>query len=364
MKKHIALFTLGVASNFLLGSPYHYTEESVFSVEDAFQDNQMESVFSRKNPKDVFQTKHSVFLNDAPRSTPSYNMKNWMEENRTLLNKKPFYKIVLPGTHDAGAYGLNRKSETVNLPKFLKKIRKLVWWLPGDGVVSRWSNTQKLTIGEQLNAGVRYFDLRICQCGDKDFYLYHGLRGPNLEPVLQTFSDFLKNNKGEIIILDMSHFFGVSHEKLLNLINKYLASFYATKSDICDPVTYEELIKQNKRCFVYYHEESLTQQHPFLLGDSDSHWANKTKVKDLIKDLEEYHSTYNHNSPWILQYVLTPDTKYVVKNPWGSVEDLAEKTHKHMKKNLKGFQKKFPLNIIMLDFVNESLCKEIVGLNF
>lgn len=310
--------------------------------------------------KNIFQDVEETFS-----KYKTYQTKNWMEANKETLNKKPLCQIVLPGAHDAGAYGFNRKSKVVDLPEFIGEVRKVVKWLPGDGFLTKWSKTQKLTISDQLNAGVRYFDLRVSQDENKKFYLYHGLQGPNLEPILQTFHNFLNDNKGEILILDMSHFFHVSHDELLKLINKYLVKFCATKNDINNSVTYEELVIKNKRCLLYYDKKDFSQKYEFLLGRSDSYWANKQDIKELKNSLKNYHRNNSHSSPWVFQYVLTPNAKYIIKHViGGSVEKLAEITHDHMDEVLNDCQESFPLNIFMFDFVDESLCRKIINLNF
>ena len=374
MKKYISLFVLGNTFQLLLGTAFDDDNgecfgdggRNVFAEKEVLSDGLTEATVPEELSAAVSQAPCPVFSNDESPfyGKIAYDTKSWMGQCEEVLNSKPFCKIVLPGAHDAGAYGLNRKSKVVTLPEWLEKIRKAISWLPGDGIISRWSNTQKLTIEGQLNAGIRYFDLRVCQCEDEKFYLYHGLRGPNLEPVFQTFHNFLRDQKGEILILDMSNFRNVKHEELLKLIKKYLVEFCATKTENNNFVTYGELVKQNKRCFIYYDKADPTEQNAFLLGSRDAHWANKTEIEDLKTDLKKYHSEHKHNFPWVLQYVLTPNEGYVLKHPFGSVEDLAEITHKHMDEVLRDFPQCFPLNVVMFDFVDESLCRKIIDVNF
>ena len=344
MKTHtVLLCTVGIVTQFLLAD---FEEDS----EKYFEQDNTNSFAAQ----DIL---HDIIENS------SYQTKNWMETYKEVLNKKPLCKIILPGAHDAGAYGFNRKSKVVNLPKFIEETRKAIQWLPGDGYLTRWSKTQELTIKEQLEAGIRYFDLRVSQSKDRNFYLYHGLQGPNLEPVLQAFQDFLRDNKGEILILDMSHFFNVSHDELLKLINKYLVEFCATKSDITASVTYEELIRKNKRCLIYYDEKDFANKNKFLLGTSDSYWANERKIEKLKNSLKDYHSNRAHSSPWVFQYVLTPNAGYIIKHPLKSVKHLAKITHEHMDEVLNDCKQSFPLNIVMFDFVDETLCRKIINLN-
>ncbi len=76
----------------------------------------------------------------------SLNGKNWMAG---IPDSRYIYEINLPGTHDsATAYCKNATDNTVKL-----------FGLPAFHV-EKFAKTQSLTLPEQLDAGVRYLDLR------------------------------------------------------------------------------------------------------------------------------------------------------------------------------------------------------------
>ena len=62
------------------------------------------------------------------------------------------------------------------------KIVHHVSWIPGaKKVAADWGLTQSLNFTEQLEAGVRYFDLRVAlNPEDKKLYLVHTLYGPKV----------------------------------------------------------------------------------------------------------------------------------------------------------------------------------------
>ena len=291
------------------------------------------------------------------------SLQNWMEHHQNELAQKKLKEIILPGSHDSGAYVFTKESKLVELPGWLNKpVGTFIW----SGVVStikRWCKTQKLNIHQQLQCGIRYFDLRVSQDTDKKFYLYHGLQSVEVEGVFKVFAAFLAKNKGEIIILDLSHFKNVNHENFIKLIQKYLGEFSVPK-DVLTSATYENLIKNNQRCCLFYDNSFFSKKYKFLLGKSDSFWANKQNIRELKQSLSKYHEKTTHSKPWVLQWVLTPNAKYVAKHLSKSVEDLAKITHQDLMPFLKEFQKKSALNIVMFDFVNRSLCKSIIDLNF
>ena len=124
---------------------------------------------------------------------------------------------------------------------------------------------------------------------------------------------------------------------------------------------YEQLVALNKRCFIFCDNTTFNTQNVFSLGKSNSQWVDKVDINELESALVEHHSTQNHTSfIWILQYVLTPNPKFIAKHLNSSLKQITQSTHN----NLSKFIKKFPkLNVVMLDFVNESSCKTIINQN-
>jgi hypothetical protein len=133
-------------------------------------------------------------------SFSSYDPKKWMEEIlHPLTSTKKLRDIVFPGAHDAGMSVLTKaggqQKGTINECNTL---------------------TQKLNIEEQLNAGIRMFDLRAGTL-DKLLYAKHcssdcmedaigGGYGESLRTAATAMEKFLLKNKQEIILLSFSHF--------------------------------------------------------------------------------------------------------------------------------------------------------------
>jgi 1-phosphatidylinositol phosphodiesterase len=95
----------------------------------------------------------------------------------SLDGNKTLAEFSIPGSHDSGAlYEL----------------------------ISGTAKCQNLTIGEQLNAGVRYLDIR-CRHVKDAFDIYHGAAGQhlNFDEVLDACTGFLKTNPTECIIMSV-----------------------------------------------------------------------------------------------------------------------------------------------------------------
>lgn len=94
----------------------------------------------------------------------------WM---KSLSNSKALLALSLPGTHDSGArYG-------------------------GDIIA-----TQSHTIMEQLNAGIRFLDIRARHIQNR-FAVYHGIANQHMtfDEVLLSLQEFLKNHPSETVLV-------------------------------------------------------------------------------------------------------------------------------------------------------------------
>ena len=113
---------------------------------------------------------------------PVPRLQNWM---KLLNDKTPFNKIVLPGTHDSLTYNWE---STFNIVQIFSGF---------------WAKTQYLTIGQQLNSGVRYVDARVGYepltgkviCFHGDFTNYNDYTN-----VIDELSQFCDEHPSEIIV--------------------------------------------------------------------------------------------------------------------------------------------------------------------
>uniref|UniRef100_A0A8C3YE71 Phosphatidylinositol specific phospholipase C X domain containing 1 n=1 Tax=Catagonus wagneri TaxID=51154 RepID=A0A8C3YE71_9CETA len=130
-----------------------------------------------------------------------------------------------PGSHDTMTYCLNKKSPiSHNESRLLQLLGKILpcVTLP---VVLRWSTTQVLNVTEQLDAGVRYLDLRIAHVAEgsrRNLHFVHMVYTTALvEDTLTEISEWLENHPREVVVLACRDFEGVTedlHEYLVACI--------------------------------------------------------------------------------------------------------------------------------------------------
>lgn len=99
-----------------------------------------------------------------------------------------FNQIIMPGSHDAASYTMKALAET-----------------------------QSNTIYEQLNNGVRYFDIRVRRDDDR-LVIYHSIiNGVDYEDVAKDIGRFAKENPSQFFIIDLSTRDGVINDALIML---------------------------------------------------------------------------------------------------------------------------------------------------
>lgn len=117
----------------------------------------------------------TFYSTSAPR-----DRSNWMADMWGSIGNKTLGEIVVPGSHDAGMY---------------KEP-------PAEGGIAR---TQDETIYQQLQGGVRYFDLRVK--GGTTQRIHHGsFTGPAVSEVLDDVKKFMMEKHKEVVVLKFSHF--------------------------------------------------------------------------------------------------------------------------------------------------------------
>jgi hypothetical protein len=118
------------------------------------------------------------------------NHASWMQDNLATLGDRTLPQLVLPASHDAAMYPRT----------FLG-----------------WGRTQCLSIHDQLENGVRWFDLRP-EWADGKFRIHHGpIAGPDWLEVLGDLKRFAEEHPHELILLKLSHYSGINQDTYVKL---------------------------------------------------------------------------------------------------------------------------------------------------
>ena len=140
--------------------------------------------------------KDGAYMHD--RSDGFNERKNWMSKIR---NQVKLNELALPGTHNSATFTTLSVATVERLIKFdlLGLWSALLGLLKGSS--SDFWKTQVLNFEEQLNYGIRAFDIRIVHINDS-FSLYHGPVNLNLkfDDFLNAITSFLQNHKTDTVL--------------------------------------------------------------------------------------------------------------------------------------------------------------------
>jgi|GEM_PF-6577978 len=135
----------------------------------------------------------------------SQDFSAWMGQNNDTIGDIPLNLLAIPGSHDSGTYTINILSKlTPDNPTSL-----LSHFAPNVGTA--WSRSQGLDFLGQLNAGIRYFDIRALYLHQENTYITcHGFEGAGISDLFNDINTFYAQGEAyqkEIILLDMNHIF-------------------------------------------------------------------------------------------------------------------------------------------------------------
>jgi len=134
---------------------------------------------------------------------------NWISTNWSILEQRSLREICLPGSHDSAASGVSPKGVRQVPGGFPSLSDDANIW--ASGLIATIGQTQRLNLYDQLNSGLRYFDLRVRVHSDapKDsptskfgFLMHHGISwSVSLSVVLQDIQRYFQEGHREIAIL-------------------------------------------------------------------------------------------------------------------------------------------------------------------
>lgn len=186
---------------------------------------------------------------------------SWMSN---IKDETPINKIAILGSHDSGI------STSTHVFKAMTK-------------------TQDLTIGEQLEYGCRYFDIRVSKNKKGDLTIFHSLdkTGESFSDITNNILQFINANKSEFLILDFQHFDGGSQQAVIDKINSsglidYAISNNTEQADI-DFITNLTLgDMRGKVVIIWGSNEANGNTYPYLFRRNNDSCSLTNAVLDSL----------------------------------------------------------------------------------
>lgn len=261
----------------------------------------------------------------------------------TLSDNIKLRNLSLLGSHDSGTYDLDPSLGVASdeAGNFIYKIGNIpvIGPLIDYTVIKSWSQTQTHSIANQLQDGVRYFDLRITIDPEEEFRICHGLYGPLIGDILNQINDFLSARPGEMIFLDFQHLFdqngdsmSIEHQnQLISKIQESLGNKIAPSSYGVD-VTLGQMRQGQKQVIIFWNIDS--EDFPDLLWDRSkslsSPWYNMTSWSALKPALNQGLSKQPTEQFFVNQAILSPDATMIITHLFSNLLCIEANTNAHI----------------------------------
>ncbi|XP_038622158.1 PI-PLC X domain-containing protein 2 [Tachyglossus aculeatus] len=294
-----------------------------------------------------------------PARSPDPANADWMGALPPALRHTALAHLAIPGSHDSFSYWVDEKSPVG--PDQAPAVTRLARISLVKKLMKKWSVTQNLTFREQLEAGIRYFDLRVASKpgeAGREIYFVHGLFGIRVCDGLAEIGGFLAQHRREVVFLDFNHFYAMEeahHDYLTGCIREAFGPRLCPPRRVED-VTLRALWEQRCQVLVFYHSP-VAKHHPFLWPGAriPAPWANTTSVRKLLLFLE---TTLGERAPQgtfhVSQAILTPRVKTIARGLVGGLKNTL--VHRNLPVILSWVKTQKPgvlgVNIITSDFVD------------
>ncbi|XP_028656882.2 PI-PLC X domain-containing protein 2 [Erpetoichthys calabaricus] len=245
---------------------------------------------------------------------------DWMGSLPSSLTSLLLKHLAVPGSHDSFSYWVDEKAPVG--PDQAPAVKRLtgVFRSLGKKVMKKWSMTQNLTFHEQLEAGIRYFDLRVSSKPGEpghEIYFIHGLFGIKVHEGLVEINNFLSAHPKEVVFLDFNHHYAMNerHHKYLITMLQEVFGQKLCKTECVEEITLEYLWEKKYQVLVFYHHPAA-EECPYMWPGNriPAPWANTTDAYKLIQFLE---TTLGERAKYgtfhVSQAILTPRVRTVVR---------------------------------------------------
>lgn len=245
---------------------------------------------------------------------------NWMGGLSPHLHNIPLCKLAIPGSHESGSYALKKDwGVSPDADTGVKNLSSIpIIGAMAKDIIHRWGKCQNMTVLEQLNSGVRYFDFRVAYHEEsEDFYLTHGLYGPKISDILQEVLVFLTEHPKEVVLLDFNHFFSMELEHHIQLITQLISVFQGRLCPVSstDKTSLAALWQNNMQAIIFYQHDIVSEFEDLWPAASiASPWARTMDPEQCLLYQENEAKKQRCDRKFhVCQAVLTPTTQTIMQ---------------------------------------------------
>ncbi|PWA15800.1 hypothetical protein CCH79_00008912 [Gambusia affinis] len=292
------------------------------------------------------------------------------------VGKAIFQQLLLDlrGSHDSFSFYIDEASPVG--PEQPETVQNFVsvFGTVAKKLMRKWLATQTMNFTSQLEAGIRFFDLRIStkpRDPDNELYFAHGLFSATVREGLEQISSFLSAHAKEVVFLDFNHFYGVQnlhHEKLVAMLKEVFGEKLCPVV-FAQEVTLKYLWEKEYQVLVFYHHP-MALEVPFLWPGQmmPAPWANTTDPEKLVQFLQASVTDRRRKGTFFVsQVVLTPKASTVMKGVASGLRETI--TERALPGMMQWIRSQRPgengINIITADFVElGEFISAVISLNY
>ncbi|XP_067889332.1 PI-PLC X domain-containing protein 1 isoform X1 [Heterodontus francisci] len=296
---------------------------------------------------------------------------HWMSDLPEKLWDQSLCNLAIPGSHDSMTYCLDLKSPIKPSDKILNYLDHVIPCITRPEIY-KWCTTQESSITEQLEAGIRFFDLRIAhKPNDISDHLYfvHGIfTTATVLEALKEFGLWLETHPKEVVILACRFFDGMNEQQHHELIQK-IENLFGSKLCLKIPaelVTLRRLWELGCQVIISY-DDIIAKEYPELWPGIPYWWADTYDPKSLVQYLETQKQIGRPDGFFVAGINLTEDWWYILTHLHSSLKGLTFPNYPYLsdwiKQQLPG-PGKHCFNIIAGDFIGAGyLVPAVLALN-
>jgi hypothetical protein len=307
----------------------------------------------------------------------------WMGDLAAKLRTKPLRNLVIAGSHDSGTSLIDSRSDlSPDAPAF-PVLTALPRPLIGP-VLSAFSKAQGMTVLQQLQAGVRYLDLRVCRRDHSgELYVIHSMYSHKLSVVLDEICSFASGAAHEVIIVHIQHFYNMNlgaHQSLAAALKLRFQGRLIPRSATVH-ISLGDVWKSRWQIVLVYGDDSnstgsgaatVSGSEPLFWTQSEIHskWHNTPLIQTLKRGLDGELQSPPGDKLFVLQAVLSPDVStilsYITTGARSSLEKMARSLAPLVPTWVRRDFIASHLNVLIIDWVGQSdfvdACIEANGL--
>ena len=239
-----------------------------------------------------------------------------------------------------------------------------------------WSVTQTLTLTEQLEAGIRYFDFGVARKpGILDPFFLHNLYGKRVSDSMQEINLYLREHPKEVVLLDFNHFYDMNlldHHALLRMLMRIFDQKICPVNKIgLDFLTLRNMWQASMQVIIFYHDDDKIHNLPhFWPGSSiPSSWEHSSNTYRIINFLNKnLKAGRPSNGFHVSECVCKPNTSFVEHRIESSLKEAVAKPSAFpfiswIKRQHTGDAN--GVNIVIMDFVEQrDFITDVIQLNY